>query len=116
MDSAGARSKPKMRENCLRNLLNAGLLPCLLGLGTVSGYARLSKPYVEAALSQPSRDVPSRQYQLQEFLLKRIPQLPIVPFRSAPELFCLDFYLYFDIDNLSTLAALGKIVALNSLR
>jgi hypothetical protein len=39
-----------------------------------------------------------------------------VPFRSAPELFCLDFYLYFDIDTLANLAAPGKIVALNSLR
>jgi hypothetical protein len=39
-----------------------------------------------------------------------------VPFRSAPELFCLDLYRYFDIDTLAALAAPGKIVALNSLR
>jgi hypothetical protein len=43
----------------------------------VSIYAQVSKPYVEQALAQASRDVPSRQYQLQEFLLKRIPQLPV---------------------------------------
>jgi dienelactone hydrolase len=77
MDSAGTRSKPTMREKCRRSLLIAGLLPCLLGMGTVSGLAQVSKPYLEEALAQPSRDVPSRQYQLQEFLLKRIPQLPI---------------------------------------
>jgi hypothetical protein len=39
-----------------------------------------------------------------------------VPFRAAPELFCLDLYRYFDIDSLAALAAPGKIVALNSLR
>jgi hypothetical protein len=27
-----------------------------------------------------------------------------VPFRSAPELFCLDLYKYFDLDRLSALA------------
>jgi dienelactone hydrolase len=43
----------------------------------VSIYAQVSKPYVEQALAQASRDVTSRQYQLQEFLLKRIPQLPV---------------------------------------
>jgi hypothetical protein len=39
-----------------------------------------------------------------------------VPFRSAPELFCLDLYRYFDIETLAALAAPGKIVALNSMR
>jgi CMP-N-acetylneuraminic acid synthetase len=39
-----------------------------------------------------------------------------VPFRSAPELFCLDLYRYFDIDTLEALAAPTKIVALSSLR
>lgn len=77
MDCIGARSKPKMRKKCRRSLQIAGLLPCLLGMGAVSGYAQVSKPYVGEALAQPSRDVPSREYQLQEFLLKRIPQLPI---------------------------------------
>jgi hypothetical protein len=28
-----------------------------------------------------------------------------VPFRSAPELFCLDLYKYFDLDRLSLMAA-----------
>ena len=28
-----------------------------------------------------------------------------VPFRSAPELFCLDLYKYFDLDSLSLMAA-----------
>ena len=32
-----------------------------------------------------------------------------VPFRSAPELFCLDLYRYFDLDTLAVLAAPGKI-------
>lgn len=32
-----------------------------------------------------------------------------VPFRSAPELFCLDLYRYFDLDTLAALAAPGKI-------
>jgi dienelactone hydrolase len=77
MDCMGARSKPKMREKSRRSLLIVGLLPCLLGMGTASGYAQVSKPYVEEALAEHSRDVPSREYQLQEFLLKRIPQLPI---------------------------------------
>ena len=31
-----------------------------------------------------------------------------VPFRSAPELFCLDLYRYFDIDTLSALGNAGK--------
>jgi hypothetical protein len=39
-----------------------------------------------------------------------------VPFRLAPELFCLDLYEYFDIETLAALAAPGKIVSLNSLR
>ncbi len=67
MDSASAR----------RSLITVGILPLLLGTGVVSSYAQVSKPYVEQALAQASRDVPSRQYQLQEFLLKRIPQLPV---------------------------------------
>jgi hypothetical protein len=39
-----------------------------------------------------------------------------VPFRSAPELFCLDLYRHFDINTLEALAAPTKIVALSSLR
>jgi hypothetical protein len=39
-----------------------------------------------------------------------------VPFRSAPELFCLDLYRYFDIDTLEALAAPGKISTVNTLR
>ncbi len=77
MDCIAARSKPKVREKYRRSLQIAGLLPCLLGMGAVYGHAQVSKPYVEEALAQPSRDVPSREYQLQEFLMKRIPQLPI---------------------------------------
>jgi len=67
MDSASAR----------RSLITVGILPFLFGTEVVSIYAQVSKPYVEQALAQASRDVPSRQYQLQEFLLKRIPQLPV---------------------------------------
>jgi dienelactone hydrolase len=76
MDCIGAGSKSKLREKCRRSLHFVGLLPCLLGLGAIAGYAQVSKPYVEEALAEPSRDVPSRAYQLQEFLLKRIPPLP----------------------------------------
>jgi len=76
MDCIGARSKPKMREKSRRSLQIAGFLLCLLGVGAVSGYSQVSKPYIEEVLAQPSRDIPSREYQLQEFLLKRIPQLP----------------------------------------
>jgi hypothetical protein len=32
-----------------------------------------------------------------------------VPFRSTPDLFCLDLYKYFDLDSLSTLAAPTEI-------
>ena len=39
-----------------------------------------------------------------------------VPFRSAPELYCLDLYRYFDIDTLEALAAPGKISTVNTLR
>lgn len=39
-----------------------------------------------------------------------------VPFRTAPELFCLDLYRYFDIDTLTVLAAPGKIVTIGSPR
>lgn len=35
-----------------------------------------------------------------------------VPFRSAPELFCLDFYKYFDLDRLVAMAAPAKILTL----
>jgi dienelactone hydrolase len=37
-----------------------------------------------------------------------------VPFRSAPELFCLDFYKYFDLDRLAAMAAPAKISTLGS--
>jgi hypothetical protein len=39
-----------------------------------------------------------------------------VKFRTAPELFCLDLYRYFDIDALTALAAPGKVVAINNLQ
>jgi len=39
-----------------------------------------------------------------------------VPFRSAPELYCLDLYRYFDIDTLEALAAPGKISTVDTLR
>jgi hypothetical protein len=39
-----------------------------------------------------------------------------VPFRSAPELFCLDLYRYFDIDILEALAAPVKISMVNTLK
>jgi dienelactone hydrolase len=65
-----------MREKHQRSLQIAGLFPCLLALSAVSGYAQVSKPYAEEVLKEPSRDVTSREYQLQEFLLKRIPPLP----------------------------------------
>jgi len=39
-----------------------------------------------------------------------------VPFRSAPELFCLDFYKYFDLDTLTALAAPAKVSNLSPMR
>jgi hypothetical protein len=39
-----------------------------------------------------------------------------VPFRTAPELFCLDLYKYFDLDTLAALAARGKVSTFNSLQ
>src|SRR5580658_8741434 len=42
----------------------------------VPGYAQISKPYVEEALAQPSRDIPWKEYQLQQFLFKRYAALP----------------------------------------
>jgi dienelactone hydrolase len=45
-------------------------------MGAISGYAQISQPYVAETLAQPTLDVPWREYQLQEFLLKRIPALP----------------------------------------
>jgi len=36
-----------------------------------------------------------------------------VPFRAAPELFCLDLYRYFDLDTLAALAAPGNISTLS---
>src|ERR1700733_5184755 len=71
-----ARSKPKMLEKFWRSLLITGLLLCMLALSAVFGFAQVSKPYVEEALAQPSKVISSKEYQLQEFLLKRIPQLP----------------------------------------
>jgi dienelactone hydrolase len=72
-------SKPKMREKFRRSLPITGLLLWLLAQGAVSGFAQVSKPYVEEALAQPSRVIPSKEYQLQEFLLKRVPPLPTPP-------------------------------------
>ena len=66
-----------MRQGSFRRLRVAGLLLWIFGISAIFGYAQISKPYVEEVLAQPSRDVPSREYQLQEFLLKRIPPLPI---------------------------------------
>jgi dienelactone hydrolase len=65
-----------MRKISQRMILIAGLSPCLLGMETVPGYAQISKPYVEEALAQPSRDIPWKEYQLQQFLFKRYAALP----------------------------------------
>jgi hypothetical protein len=37
-----------------------------------------------------------------------------VPFRSAPELFCLDLYKDFDIDSLSALAFPAKVTQMTA--
>jgi dienelactone hydrolase len=65
-----------MRGKYRRSLQIAELLLCLPAFGAVSGYAQVSKPYVDEALAQPLRVIQSKEYQLQEFLFKRIPQLP----------------------------------------
>jgi len=48
----------------------------LLATVAISGYAQISKPFIEESLQQPTRDVAWREYQLQEYLLKRISPLP----------------------------------------
>ena len=45
-------------------------------MGAISGYAQVSKPYVEKSLAQPMQDVASREFELQEYLFKRFPPLP----------------------------------------
>jgi len=37
-----------------------------------------------------------------------------VPFRSAPELFCLDLYKYFDLDRLSIMAVPAQVKRIGS--
>jgi dienelactone hydrolase len=71
MSDSGARKKPNINESRWPRLLAFGFLHCALGIGVISGLAQVSKPYVEESLAQPSRDVPWREYQLQQFLLKR---------------------------------------------
>ena len=65
-----------MHMKSFRRLRVAAILLCILGMGAISGYAQISRPYVAESLAQPTLDVPWREYQLQEFLLKRFPPLP----------------------------------------
>ncbi|MGB0121857.1 MAG: acetylxylan esterase [Silvibacterium sp.] len=65
-----------MNQAWHRRLQVAGLLPWILGMGAISGYAQVSKPYVEKSLAQPMQDVASREFELQEYLFKRFPPLP----------------------------------------
>ncbi|MGC2547436.1 MAG: acetylxylan esterase, partial [Silvibacterium sp.] len=65
-----------MNQAWRRRLQVAGLLPWILGMGAISGYAQVSKPYVEKSLAQPMQDVASREFELQEYLFKRFPPLP----------------------------------------
>ena len=65
-----------MHERHLRRLWLIGLLPYLLGIGATCGYAQISQPYVEETLARPTLDVPWKEFELQKFLLNRVPQLP----------------------------------------
>lgn len=65
-----------MPSKSFSRLRVAAILAGVLEMGAIAGYAQVSRPYVEEALAQPTRDVLSREYQLQNFLLKRIPPLP----------------------------------------
>jgi dienelactone hydrolase len=65
-----------LHSNGLLRFWIAAILPLVLGMSASSGYAQVSKPYVEESLAQHSLDVPWREYQLQKFLLKRYPSLP----------------------------------------
>jgi dienelactone hydrolase len=76
MGNRGTRKGLNMHKSRWRWLRAFVFLPCIFGMVVTSGHAQVSKPYVEESLAQPSRDVPWREYQLQEFLLKRIPPLP----------------------------------------
>jgi dienelactone hydrolase len=75
MGYSRAMEKPDRHKRHWRRLLAIGLLLCTLGV--ISGFAQISKPYVEESLTQPSRDIPWKEYQLQEFLLKRYAPMPI---------------------------------------
>lgn len=65
-----------MHRKCFLRFRVVSILPWVLEMGAIAGYAQVSKPYVEESLAQRSRDVPWREYQLQEFLLKRYASLP----------------------------------------
>ncbi len=65
-----------MHERHLHRLWLIGLLPYLLGIGAICGYAQVSEPYVEETLARPTLDAPWKEFELQRFLLNRVPQLP----------------------------------------
>lgn len=66
-----------MHKESFPGLRVAALWLCVVEMGAMAGQAQVSKPYVDELLAQHSRDVPWREYQLQEFLLKRYPSLPV---------------------------------------
>jgi dienelactone hydrolase len=71
-----------MHQGSFRRLRVVGLLLWIFGTSAIFGYTQISKPYVEESLTQPSRDIPWKEYQLQQFLLKRYVSLPTL---TTPE-------------------------------
>jgi dienelactone hydrolase len=65
-----------MHQGSFRRLRIAGLLLSIFGMSAILGHAQISKPYIEESLTQPFHDIPWKEYQLQEFLLKRYAPLP----------------------------------------
>jgi len=75
MKHSSAKSLPKLSAKRLYRLRVAGIISLLLEISAISAYGQISKPYVEEALTQPSRDIAWKEYQIQQYLLKRIPPL-----------------------------------------
>lgn len=82
MGHLGAKCQPKLCARSFRRPRVAGILFLIVGMSAISAYAQISKPYVEESLAQPSRDIPWKEYQIQQYLFKRIPPLP-TPTTSA---------------------------------
>src|SRR5580698_2009076 len=64
-------------RSCFHKLVVPGLALSLVWISSNYAHAQVSKPYVQESLAQPMPDVASREYQLQKYLFKRFPPLPV---------------------------------------